>query len=1406
MSRKLIYLICFVLVLGLAGTASADVSGWWNEDVGAPAPGDATESAGTFSVTGDGHDIWDSSDNFHYVYKQLTGDAEIIVRVVDVGSGSNAWAKGGVMIRQDNTRPSADAYMVLTGGEGGGAGFQWRDSAGAGAGWAGVNADPAVTPPYWVRMVRTGNSFQAFLAPDGTNWTEAAGSPHTVNMTDPVLIGLCVTSHAAGELRTMQFDNLLMTGNITDKAPQLKAWDPDPVDGATGWTSPLLSWAPGETARWHDVYLGTNPTPGAAEYKMRQPLAWNMWFETAGWIANQTYYWRIDEVEADGTTIHTGDVWSFTAAPVTAYNPNPPDDARNMPTDKQLSWTPGATAVTHDVYFGTDETEVTNGTGGTFKDNQPDAFYDPGTLAKDTKYYWRIDEKDNFGTTYPGDVWSFRTIPDIPITDPDLVGWWKLDEGSGTMAIDWSGHDNHGELRGDPQWVVQGYDGGALDFDGAGDFVFTGKTAAPLGVDGANPKTVTVWVYTRGFNNGGIWDVGTRANSEEYCLRTTGTANQWRIQFWGAQGVDDLDFTYPTLNQWVHFGLTYDGANCKAYANGEYLTGFSPTLNTSNANPFQIGCYGWQNDYFNGIIDDLRLFSKALTQAEVKETMRGDPTLAWNPNPANRSTPDIEHAELVTWSPGEKAAKHDVYFDTDEDAVIDADTTTTGIYRGRIDPNSYTPPEGVQVNETYYWRIDEYNTDATISEGRIWSYTVSDYLLIDDFEDYNDYCDRIFYTYVDGWGHSGDVACGVPPSGGNGTGSTVGYLSEPYAEQTIVHGGKQSMPFEYLNDGSTGKALYSETERTFEFPQDWTRKGMKALSLWYQGRQGPPNSSSYDAVTDTHTLTARTGDIWGNSDQFRYVYKRLSGAGSIQAKVLDVTLGASGWTKVGVMIREDLEPNSPHAFSMLTPPGRTALQHRPARAQRSNSAHSDEGKITYPYWVKIERSGNNFTAYYSSNGTTWIPQPNDETLDPDTTASNPANFAMNSNVYIGLALTSNNVNATVQAQFSNVTTTGTVTGQWQAEDIGVTSNDAEQLYVAVEDSGGTVKVAEHPNPNAVQLDTWQHWDIDLADFAPVDLTKVKKIYIGVGNRSDPKLGGGGMLYIDDIRLYAPRCFPSRAKPEADFNSNCVVDYPDLQILADEWLFETQLQDWEERVAYWDAVYPTGWADVEVTEAVRDYLALNGYTVVDANELKTWMDARIADGKLSVVVFCHDVVPDTVAETMDPNCTVRKYLDAGGKVVWYSDIPFYYQGHADGSSTNWGTGGSSAVLGFNAAGAGWDSGDTATIFTAGANWGLTQTWNSLRPTTAGDVDIVLATDSDGDAAAWAKHYVPGDHSRGFVRIADFNVGPGDTDLLPDLLSVAESKGPLAADLYEDDVINFRDYSIIAGSWLEEVLWP
>jgi len=203
-------------------------------------------------------------------------------------------------------------------------------------------------------------------------------------------------------------------------------------------------------------------------------------------------------------------------------------------------------------------------------------------------------------------------------------------------------------------------------------------------------------------------------------------------------------------------------------------------------------------------------------------------------------------------------------------------------------------------------------------------------------------------------------------------------------------------------------------------------------------------------------------------------------------------------------------------------------------------------------------------------------------------------------------------------------------------------------------------------------------------------------------------------------------------------------------------------------AYWDADYADHWISAGDAAAARDALDAAGYEILDADQLKTWMDARIHDGVTSVIVFCKDVAPETVIETNTADCTLRKYLDAGGKVVFYGDIPFYNQGNPGGGETNWGDGGSRGILGLNAAGGTWDSSNTVTITDAGAEWGLTETWASVRPANPDDVDIILATDDSGAAASWVKHYEPGDIYGGFVRIWD----RGNVYSFEDLMRVAE----------------------------------
>jgi hypothetical protein len=166
----------------------------------------------TWNLEGHGHDIWDNADDFEYVYQRVSGDCEIRARVVELaGNSTHGWSKAGVMIRETNAQGSRQTIEAVTGGEGSGIGLQWRQNTNGGCGWSG-STEPVVAPPYYVRLVRTGNLIEGFHSPDGVTW-EKEGEIENV-MADEVLVGLALTSHESGVTRTAKFDNINIVGDL----------------------------------------------------------------------------------------------------------------------------------------------------------------------------------------------------------------------------------------------------------------------------------------------------------------------------------------------------------------------------------------------------------------------------------------------------------------------------------------------------------------------------------------------------------------------------------------------------------------------------------------------------------------------------------------------------------------------------------------------------------------------------------------------------------------------------------------------------------------------------------------------------------------------------------------------------------------------------------------------------------------------------------------------------------------------------------------------------------------------------------------------------------------------------------------------------------------------------------------
>jgi len=474
---------------------------------------------------------------------------------------------------------------------------------------------------------------------------------------------------------------------------------PNPGDGdlvSATWVN--LAWVAGDFAVSHDVYLGDDfddVNNGTGDtFQGNHTSA----FVVAGFpgfpypdglVPGTTYYWRIDEVnDANAASPWKGSVWSFSVPSNIAYAPSPADGAKFVEPESELSWLPGFGAKFHTIYFGDNFDDVNSATGGV---PQVDALFAPGTLEMDKTYYWRVDEF--IGTaTNRGDVWSFTTLPLIPVAeDPDLVAWWTFDEGIGSTALDWSGHENHVMLFGS-EWVSPGVQGdAALSIGRYGAIENLSYAASDL-----TEVTVTAWVRTSSPEDQYIISFD---RNEYYRLEINGDGGGpgqigWDVMTSSGQ-VDYGSVSRVDDGRWHHVTGVFDSGTATIYIDGvpEPSATGGATFGSGNTRFGYVGANSEATDFnvgrgsglpVSGEVDDIRIYHRALTQEEIELIMRGDPRMAWAPSPSDGATPDIDSATPLSWSAGDDAASHEVYFGTDEEPVKNADTSdTTGIYRGR---------------------------------------------------------------------------------------------------------------------------------------------------------------------------------------------------------------------------------------------------------------------------------------------------------------------------------------------------------------------------------------------------------------------------------------------------------------------------------------------------------------------------------------------------------------------------------------------------------------------------------------------------------------------------------------------------------------------------------------------------
>jgi hypothetical protein len=553
----------------------------------------------------------------------------------------------------------------------------------------------------------------------------------------------------------------------------------------------------------------------------------------------------------------------------TAKDPVPADKATDIGRSVVLNWTPAAGAGSHNVYLGASFDDVNNATtsdglGVLVGEGQDEATYEPASvLAYGQTYYWRIDEVNAAdGVVSKGDVWSFAVEPfAYPIQN--------------VIATASSSQVSMG-----PENSVGG----------------VGLDAEDL--HATEPKTM--WL-------------------------SAGELPNW-IQY-------EFDKVYQLHELWVWnsnqlieamVGFGAKSVTIECSVDGSTWTEVAAGTEFAQATGSDAYSHNTTVDLSGAMAKYVRLTINAtwsgLPQAGLSEVrFFYVPVQAFKPEPADAATGVLLDAPL-SWRPGRKAGSHTVYFGEDLNVVTDGSAVSQTVADA-----SFSPAD-LSLDTTYYWRVDEANEAETPSlyEGDIWSFTTQEYLVVEDFESYDDDENRIYDTWEDGLTTEA-------------SGSQVGYDESPFAEQTIVHGGKQSMPLAYDNTSFA----FSEATRTFATAWDWTASGVKSLTLYFRGAaENTGTANLYVKIGSAKVAYSGEADDIAKGVWVAWNIDLSKVSGNLN-KVAGLTVGVEGSGAQGIVYIDDIGLY-PTVTSSTQAPVITAV----VRANGQTGTRTDASPIT----------------------------------------------------------------------------------------------------------------------------------------------------------------------------------------------------------------------------------------------------------------------------------------------------------------------------------------------------------------------------------------------------------------------------------------------------------------------------
>jgi Concanavalin A-like lectin/glucanases superfamily len=623
--------------------------------------------------------------------------------------------------------------------------------------------------------------------------------------------------------------------------------------GAVGhWGSADMAWAgqhspsPAANNWWHLVYTHDGTTSRLyvnGELETEGTHSLNTFGGTpirvaaqadgtgAGADAGFNFTGSIAEVRIHDGVLSAADIANnFVSEPgdPVAGAPNPEDAQTDVLRDVVLSWEAGPFAAAHDVYLGTTFEDVNDADrvrpmGVLISRNQTATTYAPETVLEfGQTYHWRVDEVNAApdNTIFKGDMWSF-TVEPFAYPVENIVA-----TSNATSEPDFG-----------PEKTV---DGSGLD---AEDQHSTANTDMWTGTPPTGETAYILYEFdgTYKLHEMQVWN--------------------YNVMFEPLLGFGFKDVTIEYSENGQDWTVLADVQFAQATARADYAANTVVDLEGIAAKSIRLTANSTYGVTGQVGLSEVRLLSIPVQPRE--------------PEPADGAT-DVSVDTMLDWRAGREATAHEVHFGTDAEALALLDTVAESQY----DPGT------LDLGTTYYWQIAEVNEAEAISAwaGPLWSFASQEYIVVDDFESYDDEENRIFDVWLDGFA--------------NETGSTVGYFDAPFAERTIVHSGRQSMPLAYDNTGGTS---LSEAELMLDATQDWTTAGVTTLVLLFYGDLENDAGEVYVKINDTK--------VTGGGTTAMALWKQwnidLASTGANLQNVSSVTIGIEG-AGAGTIYVDDL--------------------------------------------------------------------------------------------------------------------------------------------------------------------------------------------------------------------------------------------------------------------------------------------------------------------------------------------------------------------------------------------------------------------------------------------------------------------------------------------------------------------